>query len=392
MEHHSNEGWNMKRVTYLENEEQLNCCQREGIEEVILSPVMLSRFGSHDLEECYRLAKEARNKGLRPLLEWDILMSEKIFFQLKQTVLSSLQWQFFDAIRIQDKGALNYLLEKTSVSLQLILETGNHNIEGIKNILSWSQGRIERVVLSLELTQKKILQIIRQLPIAVEILGLGKILLYYSPRHLLHSSGQAMIRSLEGSQRNFTAWNNIHGTFIFHSRDRFILHLASELAREGLGALRIDLRFGGDYSLLPWIVRSTCQKPFPLAIKNLRRHWSVPLTQGFFQRNRTDLLFKKLKNSSLPPRDYRYIGEVLEIDKKSHVAVLVKSHQNTLSKGESIIFHTPEGRTRQMNIHSLRDTSLGERETIGQGEVGLLSPVSGLSVKSFVYRHLKKVR
>ena len=76
------------------------------------------------------------------MLEWDILMSEKIFFQLKQTVLSSLQWQFFDAIRIQDKGALNYLLEKTSVSLQLILETGNHNIEGIKIFCLGAKGEL----------------------------------------------------------------------------------------------------------------------------------------------------------------------------------------------------------------------------------------------------------
>ena len=82
----------------------------------------------------------------------------------------------------------------------------------------------------------------------------------------------------------------------------------------------------------------------------------------------------------------------MEIDKKSHVAVLVKSHQNTLSKGESIIFHTPEGRTRQMNIHSLRDTSLGERETIGQGKLDYCPLFLVYQSKVLSIDILKKVR
>ena len=375
----------MKRVTYLEKEEQLEAYHQEGIEEVILSPRMLSRFGTHSLEECYRLSQKAQSKNLRTLLEWDVLMPEKTFSQLKQNTLPTLQWQRFDAIRVQDKGALNYLLEQSSLPIQLILETGNHNIEGIKNILSRTNRRMERVVLSLELTQEKILQSIRQLPVGVEILGLGKILLYYSPRHLLGPSGRARVHSLEGPHRNLSVYNNDRGTFLFHSRDRFILHLATELAKQGLDALRIDLRFGGDHSLLPRIVRNT-----PENIKNLRKNWPSPLTQGFFRHNKTDLLFTKLKNSALPPPDHHYIGEVLEIDKESHVAIMVKSDKNTLSKGLSIVFHTPEGRIRSTTINSLKDTSLCEREAIGSGEIGLLPPLSGLSVKSFVYRHSPK--
>ena len=380
----------MKRVTYLENEEQLDQYWREGIEEVILSPCNLSRLGSQSLAECCHLAEKARHKKLRPLLEWDILMSEKTLVGLKKTTLANLPWHLFDAVRVQDKGALQYLLEQSTVPLQLILETGNHNMEGIKKILSQTGERVERVVLSLELPQEKVLQSIGELPAAVEILGLGKILLYYSPRHLIGNSEQALAHSLEGPHRNFLVWNNRHGTFLFHSRDRFILHLVPDLAQGGLGALRIDLRLGGNHALLPWIAQSTRKNPCPYAIKNLRQTWPVPLTQGFFQHNKTDRIFKKLKNAALPPPDRHYIGEVLEINKSSHVAVMVKSDKNTLLQGSSVIFRTPEGRIRQTTIRSLKDTSLRERETIGPGEIGLLPPLSGLSVKSFVYRHVPK--
>ena len=380
----------MKRVTYLENEEQLDACHRGGVEEVIISPRPLSRYGCQSLKECCALAKKARNKGMGTLLEWDVLLSEKTFSQLEQSTLPSLPWQLFDGIRVQDKGALNYLLTKTSAPIQLILETGNHNIEGIKKILSLTEKRVERVVLSLELPKAKILQYIKQLPTGVEILGLGKILLYHGPRHLLDSPGRARVHSMEGPHRNLTAWENEHGTSLFHSRDRFILQSAQELAEAGLCALRIDLRFGGDFSLLPQIVRCTGREPSPDTIKSLRRSWPAPLTQGFFQHNRTDLLFKKLKNFALPPKDHHYIGEVLEVAKNSHVAVLVQSSQNTLRRGESVTFHTPEGRRRHTTINSLLDTSRQERSTIRRGEIGLLPPLSGLSVKSFVYRHCEK--
>ena len=376
----------MKRVIYLEREEQLAVYRREGFEEVILSPRDLSRFGHLDWEECSRLARLSRNQGLRPLLEWDILMSETQWSRLKKTTLASLPWQLFDAIRVQDKGALNYLLERPHLPpAHAILETGNHNLEGIKKLLSLNPSRVERVVLSLELTQERVLKAARELPVPVEILGLGKILLYYSPRHLIGSSRQARAHSLEGPHRNLPVISTHHGTFLFHSRDRFILHLASELAMGGLGAMRIDLRFGGDPALIPLIAQST-----PEAIKQLRQHWPAPLTQGFFQHNGTDLPFKNLKNSSLPPRDHRYIGEVLEYVKGNHVAILVKSSQNPLSLGASITFHTPEGRTRQMTIGSLQDTCGRPRDTISAGEIALLPPLSGLSVKSFVVATEKK--
>ena len=377
----------MKRVIHVDNEEQLELCHREKFEEIILSPLSLSRFGSQSLEECCRLAERAKKKGLSPLLEWDILMNESCLSRLKQTDLASLPWELFDAVRVQDKGALNHLLEASPCPpLHLILETGNHNLEGIKKILATCGEKVRRVVLSLELPKEKVLRAAGELPVPVEILGLGKILLYHGPRHLLGTSRRARAHSLEGPHRNLSVLDNRHGTFLFHSRDRFILHLVPELTQGGLGALRIDLRFGDTLSLLPLVAKSTTGRPSPEIIEKLRQYWPGTLTQGFFRSNKTDLLFKKLKNPALPSRDHLYIGEVLEFAKGHHVAVLVKSSQNTLTPGESVTFHTPEGRTRHMTIESLRDTSGRERKKIGLGEIGLLPPLPGLSVKSFVYR------
>ena len=372
----------MKRVVPIQNRKQLNACHREGIEEVILTPRLLSRFGRHQWEECLELARESRQLGLRPLLEWDILMPETLLASIISTLSPAPPWQHFDGIRVQDKGALNYLLNHPqSPPLQLILETGHHNLEGIQSILEATGDQVERVVLSPELPRERVLQAARELPVAVEILGLGKILLYYGPRHLLGAQGTAHAHSLEGPHKNLPVLENDHGTFLFHSRERFIVHLAKELAVEGLGALRIESPEGAALSL---IARSTSGEYCPQAVKELRQHWPAALTQGFFQHNKTDGIFKKLKNTALPSRDHHYIGEVLEVVKGHHTAVFVKSPHNPLIKGGNLTFHTPEGRIRHATVLSLRDTSLREREQIGQGEIALLPPLAGLSTKTFV--------
>src|SRR4051812_28718605 len=96
----------MKLVSYPRNLRELQLLKASGASsEVILCHQGLSRLGTLDLASLHDLAKSARDLDLRPVLEWDILMTSDPFAEavshLKQIDLS-----LFSAVRVQDPGAL----------------------------------------------------------------------------------------------------------------------------------------------------------------------------------------------------------------------------------------------------------------------------------------------
>ena len=86
----------------------------------------------------------------------------------------------FDAIRVQDPGALEYLLEKTNIKIQLVLENGNHNLLGIQTWVDYVVDRLDRVVLSIELPKDKLREYVQKLNVDIEFYILGQILIFYT--------------------------------------------------------------------------------------------------------------------------------------------------------------------------------------------------------------------
>src|SRR5690606_27249455 len=89
------------------------------------------------------------------------------------------------AIRALDPGIMQFLFEATDKPLHFVADTGNHNLIGLKRWESYFDNRLERLVLSIELSRESLKTIIPSLKTPCELLVLGRILLFHSPRALL---------------------------------------------------------------------------------------------------------------------------------------------------------------------------------------------------------------
>ena len=92
----------------------------------------------------------------------------------------------FSAIRVQDIGAAEWVRnELPEIPIHFIAETGNHNLTGLLRWHKYFGQQLQRFVLSSELPISTLIIYCRSLTVPCEILAVGKILLFYTPRKLL---------------------------------------------------------------------------------------------------------------------------------------------------------------------------------------------------------------
>lgn len=380
----------MKLTTYARSLHELNVLKDKGLDEVILEPKALSRFGKLSMEEFVNLSARAKELGLRVLLEWDILMTEDVFAKKLPEIQGLLPHA--DALRVQDPGALQWAIENTALPLQFIAENGNHNLKALEGWIELSDGRLERIALSIELSKTVIEEYAKKLSVPCELLGHGRILLFYTPRPLLSalvpeklSQNEELLalgESEESPHKGFPLVENQHGTFMFHIKEFCLIDYAAELESVGLGYFRIDQRWEVPSRLgeVVDLVRTFSQERF----EEFKDSYSQDLMRGFYLVNKTDVLFPKLKNSRLQGRDGHYIGEVLEAEKSSHLAIMVKNPKG-LSLNDHLRFVHPKGEIIEAKIYSLKNLSLEDVDFVRAGEVAIIQFVGGIWVKSQVF-------
>lgn len=382
----------MKYISYAESIHDLHTLHECGLKEVILSNNKLSRLCKTN--DYLPLALEARKLDLKITLEWDILISDQDFDQSIKD-FQEIPNDLYDSVRVQDFGVLEYLLNNSSVDIQLILETGNHNLIGINKWVSYIGARLDRLVLSIELNKDKIKEYSSELNCELELLVFGRVLLFYSPRKLLSpiSSGEkqqvvsneyleAIGESEESPHKGFPVVENRHGTFMFHVKDLFLLDKYEELENINLNYLRLDLRHLSDLSLLKLI---TDDKSISQSFSNVKSAYDKDVIRGYFQINKSDVLFKKLKNYRIQRKDDSYIGEVIEIVKGDYLAILIKSEQS-LKVDDEIKYITPEGKEYLCKVHFLRDVTYKDVSKKAKGELALINYMGGVWPKSQVYK------
>ncbi len=300
------------------------CANAPNLHEVLLEPALLARQGKLSEQSVQELATEARNRGLRPVLVWDILMPERVM----KSVCDRIQnWDLsrFAAIRVCDPGVAYWLLiHFPEIPLQLIVETGNHNLE---SLLGWCEifsGSLERLILSIELPEEKLIEYCQTLGVACELLGVGQILLFYSPRSLLaeHLAEEdnfnpdsplyleATAAFADSPNRHFPTLETAHGTFMFLDKDQFILDKLDALQAAGLHTVRLDLRHlehEGDVAVnIEIICGKILENPASLRLK-----WSRETRAPFFKANRTTALFPRMKSKVTDYRNDACLAEVL---------------------------------------------------------------------------------
>ena len=296
------------------------CVNAPNLQEVLLEPMLLARQGKLSETEVQKLAYEAVQRGLRPVLVWDALVPERMWREICNRLM---QWDLslFGAIRACDPGAAYWL--KTyfpQIPLQLIVETGDHNLEALRGWCDIFSESLERLVLSIELPEDKLVEYCQKLPVACELLGVGQILLFYSPRSLLaeHSEHftasslyiEATAAFAETPNRHLPTLETAHGTFMFLDKDQFILDKLDALRAANLHTVRLDLRHlsrEGDVAVdVDTICRQILSDP-----ADLRKTWTRETRAPFFKANRTTALFPRMKSKLTEYRNDATLAEVL---------------------------------------------------------------------------------
>jgi putative protease len=387
----------MKINSYVTNLEQLNLCIAHNVAEVILEPIELARFGKLSTAEVNDLANAAKAAGIQVALEWDVLMTEDEFPK-KIEAINEINFTYIDNIRVQDVGAINYALENLSSKITLILETGNHNLKSVQTWIDAIGDRLNKIVLSIELAKSTLQEYIQKLSCPVEFLAVGRILLFYTPRNLLSALTpqtddlrqkvmtspeflEATGESEESPHKGFPIVENRHGTFMFHIKRLFLLDHINELKEMGLAWARFDLRFDEYYDIETMMKIESDREG-----KAYKSHYPHDVIKGYYNINKTDVLFKKLKNYRIQRKDESYIGEVIEASKGNYMALTVKKHD--ISIGDELKFITPEGKEMFCKVHFLKNSKFEDIQTAKKGQLCLINYFGGIWVKSQVYLNL----
>ncbi len=359
-----------------------------GVQEVLLEHRGLARTGKLDRESLQRVAAVARARGLKTVLVWDLPATDEALSQGAH-LIDTIDKSSYDAIRIQDPGIARYLMERLPLCPRhLVLETGNHNLAGIQ---AWIQ-EIEpsRVVLSNELPLDIVRAMRGHLKVEIEILALGRLLLFFSPRRLLSTLGEnedaeeMMERFLTSVQerKHFPVVENRHGTFMYYEKDLFLLPELAAIQRAGVDVARLDLRFydGGKTSpaLHAWLSAPTANH-----LAALKTSIGPKLTRGFFKSNRTDKQFSRLTNPHLEYQEGEaFLGTVLETQKGLYLALAT---ERPMAVGTHIFFQTPEGLRMDHQIHWIRGA--GGQKVTHAGPPGpwMVNPASRVSSGAKAY-------
>ena len=377
--------------TYLESFSELEQIQKTLIREVILQHKSLSRMGKQNTNSLISLLDGALSCGLSPVLQWDILSTEQTF-QHCLTLLNRLPLAKFHAIRVQDLGAAEWIRqEHPELPLHLIVETGNHNITGLQRWTEYFGQQLQRLVLSTELPKSVLIEYSKILSVPCEILAVGRILLFYTPRKLLSSQFFATkstdflekrLIPADQPQQQFPTVENEHGTFMFHHRDLFLLDYLPELKCTSLEVLRLDLQHL-DVSA-NWIIKlseliDSFDKEKCIAFKS---DWPTKITHGFFRANRTNLAIERIKNPHLKDHGETLVGYVVESIKGEQLIILARK---TFPFAKALLGITPEGRECDIATKDIKTTDGQPVTEIISGNLYQVPHVKYVTAQTLVY-------
>ncbi|MEQ8757015.1 MAG: U32 family peptidase [Coleofasciculus sp. G1-WW12-02] len=342
------------------------CVKAPNLQEVLLEPILLARQGQLSKAKVHDLARQAWENELRPVLVWDLLMPERVM-RIICNHLKDWELSHFGAIRVCDPGAAYWL--KThfpEIPIQLIVETGNHNLEALQGWCEIFSESLERLVLSIELPEEKLIEYCQTLPVPCELLGVGLILLFYSPRSLLvnpllesqHTEGTEEIDSLyrfnpdsplyleataafaDNPNRHFPTLETAHGTFMFLDKDQFILDRLDGLCEAGLHTVRLDVRHLSQEDNVAVDIDKICRQILENPAK-LRENWFRETRAPFFKANRTTALFPRMKSKLSEYRNDTCLAEVLAGESGKYV-VFYTWRSFEISQIQSMVLPTGE--------------------------------------------------
>ncbi|MFK8137211.1 MAG: U32 family peptidase, partial [Bdellovibrionales bacterium] len=250
---------------------------------------------------------------------------------------------------------------------------------------------LNSLVISSEISYETLEQYTGALNVKTEILGLGPILLFYSPRKLLsyyldkpedfYQSDyyiEATGSSEESPHKGFPLTENKFGSFMYLPKYLNLLDYQAELSISGISQFRIDLRDEPSC----WHSASELQKLLKgdISFKELSQR---DFTRGYFKKNKSDVLFHKLKNVDNLTKETNYLGDIVESVKESHMTLEIK--KTKIKKGLEIDIITPDKKSKTFKMELLKSIDGRILNEAGPGDYLVLPFLSGMSSNSRVY-------
>lgn len=347
-----------------------------------------SRYGQHCFQETFALAQFAQSLGFDCFLVWDLILTQSQFNQSVQ-LLENFDLSPFKGFQVQDPGVVRYIKHHLADKKIILLCEMNHkNLDSLKTWKAYLGEQLLKVMVSPELSLKS-LRALNDGTIPLEVSILGQILLFYTPRKLLSAlsvdekkqikqSLKAIGESEESPHKGFPLLENNHGTFMFHLKDLFLL---DELENLKDFSLYINLSHLNNPHLLSKVVEFVLTQKGQ-ALDELKNHYPHKVTKGFFNVNKTDVLFPKLKNIRLNRYKENYLGEVVDVIKGKYLVVKVGAM--TLQKHQKISFISPEGINKELYLDRIYNLDFDEVCSISN-ELCLIPYVAKMTAKSCFY-------
>lgn len=339
------------------SEDVVRCSAIPAIKEVLLEPTALALQGTLSQEQCDQLAQEAHTHGLRVVLVWDTLLPQRTLDDLTP-LLNTWNWSLYDAVRIADIGAASWLQHHHPTKpIQLLVEEGSHNMHALHGWCELLSPALERFILSIELPEERICEMSQTLPVGCEVMAVGRILLFTSPRSLLahHTDNtapnedstthkQAIITSDKSNNRPFPLVETTHGTMMFLDRDQFILDRLDKCWQAGLRMARLDFRH---ISPAPDACQplDTWGRLLLSAPASIREQWPRPTRAPFFKVNKTTAQFSRMKSHMHAKRDKACVAEVIAIQNGAYVALHVL---RPFAADDALSMHLPTNEIRPL--------------------------------------------
>lgn len=388
----------MKLITYITSERELEILinQTSSFEnlEIIVGCLELSRYTKTTLNEMLAIISRAKKKNIHVSLEWDVLNQENLFLKSIE-ILKKIPLHDINSIRLQDPGAINYIKTHYSwLKIHLILENGNHNLIGLKRWCEFLGDQCKRIILSNELSKDHLKEYSTQLDVPIEVQVFGRILLFYSPRLLLSplkiSHSQVNFLEANGSSEEsphsgFPILENQHGTFMFNVKDLYLLEHLPEISQMGIIHYRVDLRFDDLYeshitSIINFFSGKVLESELKLKLMAVR-----PFIKGFYNINKTDVLFNKLKNRLTQRNDNNYVGEVVDVEREKQLTILIKQKHQLKLKDVELKLISPEGKEKIIKLSWVKNSNFIDIEFANNNDIVIIPIVSGITVKTQVY-------
>lgn len=353
---------------------EIEMAQHLGVEELIVQHPDWAREGKGDLSHFNEILSEARQAKLNIVICTDRLIVENEWSQAVNDLSG-----FDSPLRVRDVG-LARKLASLGKELHLALDAGNANREAI---IGWEhafKSNCKRLVLNHEIPRENLYPVLQELKIESELLGMGPIPMYTSPRKLLSFQGigqkQVKMSSDEIGTGHFRLEEFNHSSLMYYNKELCILDHAEDLEKSGLSFLRLDLRGLDQYKF-------QCLKSFfgNGDFKKLRSEWPVPILHAYFSANRSDSVFKHLPKNR-KEENQTCLAEVLDQD---GAWVLVRCFSQ-LQKGSNLTF-TLNHKKEIFSEVEVFDMHKNPVSSLSSGSLGLIKKSGKIQTGVHLYRH-----